>query len=129
MFLDALDLYLQQKGFLCTCRDVSSLLRLTLFLKWFSLHMQRCFWLCDVSRLQARVFSAHAEMFLRFHMSLRHLACFLCTCRDVSHSDITLFATQVFSLHMQRCFYVRLVCFQPFAVFSAHAEMFPKGVR
>ena len=115
--------------FLCTCRDVSTIIADMLYLVEFSLHMQRCFQGGQGGDWQHRVFSAHAEMFLsqcfciildlRFLCTCRDVSGrgrregggrfgFLCTCRDVSERTLPMLEPLEFSLHMQRCFYQRL---------------------
>ena len=112
--------------FLCTCRDVSLAAWAAAHIRMFSLHMQRCFPMYFLVSLTCSVFSAHAEMFLMGVRKVLRQDRFLCTCRDVSGSTLGVVQALLFSLHMQRCFYIRLYRKHPQTVFSAHAEMFPR---
>ena len=125
MFLGNIELKKGRYCFLCTCRDVSSLMEDIRYPPWFSLHMQRCFWYLYSEEPRFGVFSAHAEMFLlSLQIDIESLR-FLCTCRDVSDYLYGFGLLGEFSLHMQRCFRRVSVDCLTTSVFSAHTGMFP----
>ena len=112
---------------LCMRRDVSMYLKMLLKAKLSSLHAQRCFLRCRLCSKKTLVFSACAEMFPVAATGTGLPTGFLCRRRDVSYCHSFLSRPSLFSLHAQRCFLATELLPVLLLVFSACAEMFPRG--
>ena len=90
--------------FLCLRRGVSAFGRLHRLIVNFSLPTQRCFQLAGRVGSLGVLFSAYAEVFLRFQFSSVGSLAFLCLRRGVSKRAYLKSKISTFSLPTQRCF-------------------------
>ena len=104
MFLRQRLMNSKHRCFLCMRRDVSKGTKPTKPKTEFSLHAQRCFFGIYIKCITSWVFSACAEMFLKYYACGEYGDSFLCMRRDVSCLIVLLLLMMLFSLHAQRCF-------------------------
>ena len=111
--------------FLCLRRGVSAKSSETASAASFSLPTQRCFRF-EIRNIEIQsLFSAYAEVFLRFQFSSVGSLAFLCLRRGVSEPDRSLHDDADFSLPTQRCFPPEKGKGAALDLFSAYAEVFP----
>ena len=114
-------------GFLRASGGVSRVERVTKPLKEFSPRKRRCFYVDDAPAGLHVVFSAQADVFLSYISASGRTMCFLRASGGVSHLLQVRLMERQSSPRKRRCFSPRVTGRELEHVFSAQAEVFPKG--